>query len=328
MSMLNVLQNVQLPEMDCLSFAAIAGSHSYGTQRERSDLDVRGFFMGSPRNLLLRKNDEVVTAEDQDMTFWPLHKFLGFLIDGRPTALELLFTREQDRLVYNKFGRMVLENRTLFLSQRAINAYQGYIDRTYGDLMRMISRDCPDEQAHLQRKKEMLEGAADSLKRRFADQDCQLSVSEGGILLDLSVRDYPLLKFSEDLTAVQSMLRAYSAAYKKSSQLPQDIESVNKTACHCIRLMGELTELASTGSFFTYRVGKPEYKLLRGALEGQYQMEDGSFDFEGFSELIRLMREDMRYAVEHTCLPAEVDYGKIQELEYEMVSEYVRNYLS
>lgn len=328
MTMFDVLGQVKLPVLDCLSFAALSGSYAYGTQREGSDLDVRGFFMGDPRSLLLQQEIKPVRLEEQDMTFWPFHEFLWFLVSGRPAALELLFTRERDRFCFNKFGRTVLENREMFLSRRAIAAFHGYIDRTYGDLMRMLSKDCQSEQEHDRLRLEMLEGAADSLKRRFPDGACGLSLSEDGILCDLSLQQYPLRKFRDDLSCIQEMLRGYDAASRKETKVSRTAAQINKTACHCVRLMAELTELAGTGSFSVCRVGKPEYKLLRSILAGQYQDEDGSFDRDAFIELVSMMREDMRYAVEHTCLPADVDHERIRELELDLVSEYVRNYLA
>ena len=328
MTMFDVLGQVKLPVLDCLSFAALSGSYAYGTQREESDLDVRGFFMGDPMDLLLQQETKPVRMEEQDMTFWPFHKFLWFLTSGRPAALELLFTRERDRFCFNKFGRTVLENREMFLSRRAISAFQGYIDRAYGDLMRMLSRDCGSEEEHDRLRLEMLDGAADSMKRRFPDGACSLSLSEDGILCDLSLRQYSLKKLSGDLSGIQEMLRSYDAAARRETKTERTAAHIHKTACHCVRLMAELTELAGTGSFSTCRVGKPEYKLLRSILAGQYQREDGSFDREAFIELVSMMREDMRYAVEHTCLPDDVDHGKVRELELDLVSEYVRNYLA
>lgn len=87
------------------------GSHLYGTDTPSSDLDYKGIYIPSPREILLgrtkptisisRKKDQFErnTSEDVDQEYFTLARYLELLTQGQTVALDVLFgAREQDIL--------------------------------------------------------------------------------------------------------------------------------------------------------------------------------------------------------------------------------------
>lgn len=79
------------------------GSHLYGTATPASDLDIKGIYMPTARDILLQSVQPVIslkrpkahgeknTAEDVDYELYSPKKFLDLLAEGQTVALEMLF---------------------------------------------------------------------------------------------------------------------------------------------------------------------------------------------------------------------------------------------
>ena len=60
-------------------FATFGGSHSYGTNVEGSDIDIRGCAFNSKTDLLGRTNFEQVINNATDTTIYSFNKLIGLL---------------------------------------------------------------------------------------------------------------------------------------------------------------------------------------------------------------------------------------------------------
>ncbi|QEX15358.1 hypothetical protein FRZ44_06410 [Hypericibacter terrae] len=82
------------------------GSHLYGTDTPRSDLDIKGVYLPAARDILLQRVAPSLLqaaakapgqrnqAGDQDCEYYSLQRYLEFLAEGQTGALDMLFAPE------------------------------------------------------------------------------------------------------------------------------------------------------------------------------------------------------------------------------------------
>src|SRR3990167_4420357 len=116
-----------IPENIILS--GITGSVAYGLDTKDSDEDIKGIYILPTRKILSVGFNLDKTTKDHTEPDWVYHevgKFIKLAMAGNPTILEMLWLNEY--LVLNKFGKMLVDNRHLFISEKAVrSAYSGYV---------------------------------------------------------------------------------------------------------------------------------------------------------------------------------------------------------
>lgn len=116
------------------------GSHLYGTDTSESDLDLKGIFLPTARQIVLgnytktvnisrpKKECERNTKDDVDIEMFSLDRYLELLTDGQTVALDLLFAPKS---MYTFAGpsidlmRHIFDNRDKLLTKN-VNAFVGY----------------------------------------------------------------------------------------------------------------------------------------------------------------------------------------------------------
>ncbi|MEW6280833.1 MAG: nucleotidyltransferase domain-containing protein [Candidatus Eremiobacterota bacterium] len=109
-------------------YLARHGSHAYGTARDGSDLDLRGFCV-PPRAYLMgfaRRFEQAEQRGNPDVVVFSLPKFMQLSVECNPNALEVLFVDPSDRLILTPLGKRILEHRESFLSRKARYTFVGY----------------------------------------------------------------------------------------------------------------------------------------------------------------------------------------------------------
>lgn len=109
-------------------FLTIHGSIAYGLNTPESDIDVRGI-CSVPKEYLFgfnKKFDQYITLEPIDCTIFNIKKFFNLTSQGNPNTLELLFTEPEHHIYVDSLGKILLENRDLFLSKQLKERYIGY----------------------------------------------------------------------------------------------------------------------------------------------------------------------------------------------------------
>lgn len=114
----------------------VAGSHLFGTNTPSSDMDYKGIFMPTEREILLGNypdgvnettgNDQSRNSKDDvDVELYSLKKFLKMIKRGDTAALELLFTPSEQILEKSEAWDRIVANRDKFLSSQ-VSAMIGY----------------------------------------------------------------------------------------------------------------------------------------------------------------------------------------------------------
>ncbi len=112
----------------------VAGSHGYGLNTEKSDLDIRGISMGTSDSILGMESFDVFENKKTDTVIYSMKRFMELAMKGAPNVLEILFSNLENILYYDeKIGKMLLDNRDMFLSKRIYYSFKGYAKNALKD---------------------------------------------------------------------------------------------------------------------------------------------------------------------------------------------------
>lgn len=110
---------------DNVILEGITGSKAYGLDHADSDTDIKGIYVAPTEKILgLYSVKETIDHTDPDWTYHEVEKFIQLAMKGNPTILELLFLDGYTTLT--KAGKMLVDNRHLFLSNVVYKSYGGY----------------------------------------------------------------------------------------------------------------------------------------------------------------------------------------------------------
>ncbi len=112
---------------DNIILEGVTGSKAYGLETENSDTDIKGvYLLPTDKVLSLGFNRDKTTKDhvDPDWVYHEVEKFMWLAIKGNPTITELLWL--EDYTVLNDIGKLLVDNRELFLSNVIYKSYGGY----------------------------------------------------------------------------------------------------------------------------------------------------------------------------------------------------------
>lgn len=122
-------------------FLTLGGSHAYGTNIEGSDVDIRGCALNSPNEILGLSHFEQRVDEATDTTVYSFNKLISLLIGCNPNTIELLGCKPEHYFYINAVGQRLIDNKNLFLSQRAVHAFGGYANQQLRRLQNALTHD-------------------------------------------------------------------------------------------------------------------------------------------------------------------------------------------
>ncbi len=119
---------------DDLLILAEYGSRAYGTATASSDHDLMGIYVESDAQIYglevaqtrQTAHGRRSTAHDTDVTLHPLRKYVSLAASGNPTMLSLLWSPEHLIKKTSPAATLLIANRELFVTRRAITAHIGY----------------------------------------------------------------------------------------------------------------------------------------------------------------------------------------------------------
>lgn len=128
-----------LEDFGQLIYKSVAGSISYGTNIESSDLDIRGIFIPHRKFLVgLNHVDEFKDKAVDDIEYFSIQKFLSLALEGNPNVVEQLFVKDDHVLYQNEFGAELREMRQEFLTKNAYGRFGAY---AFAQMKRLNSKN-------------------------------------------------------------------------------------------------------------------------------------------------------------------------------------------
>lgn len=310
-------------------FLTLGGSYAYGTNVEGSDIDVRGCALNSMSDIVGLTNFEQFVNETTDTTIYAFNKLLKLLISCNPNTIELLGCKPDSYAMVSKEGQLLLDNKQLFLSRRAIHAFGGYANSQLRRLQNALAHDhYPQEE-----KEKHILGTCKSVMEDFRlhyenvpEGSVKLYIDQGvtdgmetEIFTDVSLQHYPLRNFKAMVNELGNVIGLYSKLGKRNTK--KDDLHLNKHAMHLVRLYLMCFDILEKGEINTYREDRD---FLLDIRNGKFQKSDGTFD-ASFFEMIDDFEKRLKYDGENTSLPDKPDMTAIQDLTIEVNRAIVLN---
>jgi len=101
------------------------------------DIDLMGVFMAPVDHYIgIKKSKETVEKfiDQWDVVNYEFKKFVLLLLKSNPNVLSLLWIKGDHYIYSNDYGKMLVENRDLFVSKKVYQSFTGY---AYGQLKKM-----------------------------------------------------------------------------------------------------------------------------------------------------------------------------------------------
>lgn len=310
---------------DNIILLTLGGSYAYGTNIEGSDIDIRGIAYNRESDLLgLGLNPfEQFVETNTDTTIYSLNKIVKLLVSCNPNTIEMLGCKPEHYFMLNDDGKMLLENKEIFLSKKAIGSFGGYAGQQLNRMLNALARDSYEQREREEHILRSLKGAMNSFNKRyscFESGHINLFIGpsskenmDAEIRADINLNNYPLRDFNGILNELGSIARTYNKCNHRSHK--KDDAHLNKHAMHLVRLFLMGIDIIENKKIVTYR--EKEHDLLMSIRNGDFQKEDHTYRAE-FFELVDGLQKKMEYAAQNTELPENPDYDRISELLYEI----------
>ena len=311
----------------------LAGSYSYGTNIETSDMDVRGIALNQKSDLIGLTQFEQYVDDNTDTVIYAFNKIVTLLLICNPNTIELLGLNPEHYLYLNDIGRMLLDNKKLFLSRRAIQSFGGYADAQLSRLQNALARDSfpqSEKEQHIFNSVKNAMHNFNTSYKNFENGSMEIFIDkavnpalETEIFVNANLAHYPLRDYLGMWNNMSNVIKDYEKIGKRNKK--KDDLHLNKHAMHLIRLFMMALDILEKGEINTYRA--KEHDLLMDIRFGKYQKEDGTFQ-DSFYEMLSDFEKRLHYAAENTDLPEEPDMKRVQELVMTINERVVRDEIS
>lgn len=302
----------------------LGGSYAYGTNVEGSDIDIRGVMMPSKKEVMIGDFPGQYTNKSTDTVIYSLPNFFKLLVGCNPNILEILFQDPKTILWSSNIGKKLIENRKLFLSQKAYYSFGGY---AYSQLRKLRNHTIPI----MSQKEQMNEVLVAVNKTSKEIQERYSEMRKDGIkfsskkidnndtlCIDINLEQYPLKDLSGFLSEIRNVVDSYTQLSHRNTNAMKH-NKLNKHAMHLVRLMYQAIDILENGDFCTYC--SKNHDLLMAIRNGVYTKEDGMFVDE-FFEMVNELQNKMDLAFKNTCLPKKVNMERVNNLQFELMEEF------
>lgn len=308
----------------------LAGSYSYGTNMEGSDIDIRGITLNQKSDLIGLTQFEQYVDDNTDTVIYAFNKIIILLLSCNPNTIELLGLNPEHYLYLTDIGRMLLDNKKLFLSRRAIQSFGGYADAQLRRLQNALARDTfpqSEKEQHIYNSVKNAMHVFNSGYKSFENGSLEIFIDkavnpelETEIFVNANMTHYPLRDYAGMWNTMANVVKDYEKIGKRNKK--KDDLHLNKHAMHLIRLFMMALDILEKGEINTYRA--KERDLLMDIRSGKYRKEDGTFR-DSFYDMLADFEKRLHYASENTDLPEEPDRKKVQDLVMTINERVIRD---
>ena len=296
-------------------FYTFGGSIAYGTSNENSDIDVRGAVY-MPENAVFGLTPfEQYEDIETDTVLYGLNKLMKLLTECNPNTIEILGCKEY---FTTSDGKMILDNKKMFLSRLAIKNFGGYATAQLRRLKNAIARDRLSE---TEKNKYICQTCNDVISRfedryRSFGEDSSITFSlqeDGRIICNATINDMLVGEFQHMSSELVGVVRSYDFLAKRNRK--KDDANLDKHAMHLLRLYYMLIDILEKQEINTFR--ENERELLLSVRNGKFRNSDGTYK-EEFFELIDKLEARAEYASRNTDLPDRPNFKRIEEMTMEI----------
>ena len=304
------------------------GSHAYGTNHAGSDVDLRGIATRTRSEILTGDDWEQVVERNTDTTVYSLDKYIFLAQENNPNTIELLADAPYGFAVLTQPGKMLVDNRHIFLSRQVERTFGKYADTQLRRLMNKAARRLSQAEleAHIlksMRAQELIyNGKFPDHEKEYIKLYLDDAVSEGlerEIFLDVRLEHLPLRKWPAMINDFANIVSTYDKMGQRNKKAIEH-NKINKHMMHLVRLYLMAIDILEKEEIITYR--EKDLDLLLSILNGDY-MDTNSQPTPEFEELVNSMSTRMAYAAKNTALPLFPDTKKVRELKYAINSTVV-----
>lgn len=313
--------NPLLNENICI--LGLGGSHAYGTNTDNSDLDIRGAATKSFKEIMHGEDFEQVCDNITDTTIYSVNKLISLLSNCNPNVIELLGLKHEHYLYISDAGQMLLDNKDIFLSQKAFYTFGGYANM---QLYRLSQRsknylNTDDLENHILKTLNEMIRSFNGKYTDFPEDSINLYIDKAvqkdfntEIFMDVKLSHYPLRDYKDMWSELHNTVKAYSKIGKRN-QNAIDHGKLGKHMMHLVRLYYTGFDILEKGEIKTYR--DKEHDLLMQIRNGCFLNPDMTVN-SAFYDLQKELEDRFTKDFHNTDLPKEPDYKKIKELLYEI----------
>lgn len=310
---------------DNILFLTVAGSYAYGTNVETSDLDIRGVVLERETDTLGLSDFEQYVDPKTDTVIYTLKKFLKLVKECNPNIIEMLYSKSEHYLYISPLGKILLDNRDLFLTKRAAYSFGGYANAQLNRLENALARDALSEYDKMEHINRSVENSAKSFESKFKLPDDAIKTYVGSwhegddeeILVDFNLKHYPLSRLRSMVEEMTNVTRNYNDTVGQRNKKKDDAH-LNKHVMHLIRLYIMCNEILEYKTVHTYRENEKE--LLMDIRNGKYRSSDG-YVTKDFYNLLNDLKAKCDKLKKETTLSDSVDAQKYNELVLKLYKE-------
>lgn len=307
-------------------FLTYGGSHSYGTNVEGSDVDIRGCAVNSKSDILGLTNFEQVTETQTDTTVYAFNKLISLLVSCNPNTIEMLGCKPEHYMLMTPIGQSMIDNRKMFLSKRAVYSFGGYATQQLRRLENALARDAYPPEAKERHIMGSCVNASYSFLERYKNyspEQVQLSIGDVDgapqIVADVHMDKFPLRSFIGIMNELTEVAKNYDKLNHRNQK--KDDAHLNKHAMHLVRLYLMCLDILEEEEIITYR--EKDHDLLMSIRSGGYQNNDHTFRPE-FFEMITDLEKKLEYAKQNTSLPDHPNMKWVEEFVMAVNERVVR----
>lgn len=297
----------------------LGGSYAYGTNVEGSDIDIRGVALNSKEEILGAANFEQVIDNPTDTTIYSLRKIISLLTSCNPNTCEILGLKPDHYLYLSPIGQELLDNKKLFLSQRAKYSFGGYAFSQ----MRRLDNKASRTIAQAEREQHILNSitaatyawpdtyncfkSGEGVKLYLDASDCEDMDKE--IYMDINLTHYPLRDYKNMWADMKNVVSDYDKIGHRN-QNAIERGKLGKHMMHLVRLYLMCLDILEKEEINTYR--ENDIPFLLDIRNGKF-LDKESQPLPEFYDMVSEYEKRLEYAAENTSLPEKPNTKAINE---------------